>query len=139
MRFRKEFEMPLNKSSTVVATIELSEENCLEQIVVHPISDFNKNDYATISVTWGDQELFKGELKADGMVIDLEQCLLGTKDKDLVVSLECLSLWSALTGDTSGLDYAENYWTKFSLVFIDNVVSFQEIEEFDDNFVNQYL
>ena len=133
MRFKKEFEMPMNKSSTVVATIELSEENCLEQIVVHPISDFNKNDYATISITWGDKELFKGELKSDGMVIDLEQCLLGT-DKELVVSLECLSLWSALTGDSSGLDYAENYWCKFSLMFIDNQVSMQEIDEFDADF-----
>jgi hypothetical protein len=138
MRFKKEFEMPINKSSTVVATIELSEENCLEQIVVHPISGFNKNDYATILVTWGDQEIYKGELKSDGMVIDLPQCLLGT-DKELVVSLECLSLWSALTGDTSGLDYAENYWAKFSLVFIDNVVTTHETEEFDSDFVNQYL
>ena len=133
MRFKKEFEMPLNKSSTVIATIELSEQNCLEQIVVHPIPGFSANDYATMTITHGDQELYRGELVADGMVIELEQCLINEKFSEIQVSVECNSLWAALTGESSIMD-VETYWCKFSLMFIDNQVTMQEIEEFDTDF-----
>ena len=134
MRFKKEFEMPLNKSSTVIATIELSEQNCLEQIIVHPIPGFSANDYATMTITHGDQELYRGELVADGMVIELEQCLLpNEKVAEIQVSVECNSLWAALTGESSTID-VETYWCKFSLMFIDNQVAMQEIDEFDADF-----
>lgn len=134
MRFKKEFEMPLNKSSTVIATIELSEQNCLEQIIVHPIPGFSANDYATMTITHGDHELYRGELVADGMVIELEQCLMtDEKVSEIQVSVECNSLWAALTGESSTMD-VETYWCKFSLMFIDNQVAMQEIEEFDADF-----
>jgi hypothetical protein len=138
MRFRKEFEMPMNKSSTVIATIEIMESNCLEQIIVHTIPGFSANDYATISITHGSQELYRGELVSDGMVIDLEQCLLGGSDTpEITVSVECSSLWAALTGDSSDIDQ-ETYWCKMSMVFLDNHVNYEEIEEFDSGFQSQW-
>ena len=125
MRFRKEFEIPMNKTSTVVATIELSNDNCLEQIIIHPISTFSDEDYATVNIKLGNKELYRGELLGDGMVIDMETCLIGSEDQgELTVSVECNSLWTALTGDYTANYTQETYWVKCSLVFMDNVVSF---------------
>jgi|TARA_R110000803_G_scaffold138431_3_gene205276 hypothetical protein len=128
MRFRKEFEIPMNKTSTVVATIELSNNNCLEQIIIHPISTFSDDDYATVSIKIGNKELYRGELMGDGMVIDMETCLLDASG-DLTVSVECNSLWTALTGDYTSNDTQETYWVKCSLVFIDNTIVFEETED----------
>lgn len=140
MRFRKEFEIPMNKTSTVVATIELSNDNCLEQIIIHPINDYRDEDYSTIVITLGEAELYRGELVPDGMVIDMETCLLGTEDVgEIVVSVECNSLWTALTGDMSSTDLGETYWVKCSLVFMDNIVTYVETEEFNDSFVSAYI
>jgi hypothetical protein len=140
MRFRKEFEIPMNKTSTVVATIELSNDNCLEQIIIHPINDYREEDYSTIVITLGEAELYRGELVPDGMVIDMETCLLGTEDVgEIVVSVECNSLWTALTGDFSAADLGETYWVKCSLVFMDNIVTYVETEEFNDSFVSAYI
>ena len=140
MRFRKEFEIPMNKTSTVVATIELSNDNCLEQIIIHPINDYREEDYSTIVITLGESELYRGELVPDGMVIDMETCLLGTEDVgEIVVSVECNSLWTALTGDFSAADLGETYWVKCSLVFMDNIVTYVETEEFNDSFVSAYI
>jgi len=140
MRFRKEFEIPMNKTSTVVATIELSNDNCLEQIIIHPINDYREEDYSTIVITLGETELYRGELVPDGMVIDMETCLLGTEDVgEIVVSVECNSLWTALTGDFSAADLGETYWVKCSLVFMDNIVTYVETEEFNDSFVSAYI
>lgn len=140
MRFRKEFEIPMNKTSTVVATIELSNDNCLEQIIIHPINDYRDEDYSTIVITLGETELYRGELVPDGMVIDMETCLLGTEDVgEIVVSVECNSLWTALTGDMSSTDLGETYWVKCSLVFMDNIVTYVETEEFNDSFVSAYI
>ena len=140
MRFRKEFEIPMNKTSTVVATIELSNDNCLEQIIIHPINDYREEDYSTIVITLGETELYRGELVPDGMVIDMETCLLGTEDVgEIVVSVECNSLWTALTGDFSAADMGETYWVKCSLVFMDNIVTYVETEEFNDSFVSAYI
>tara|TARA_B100000683_G_scaffold273550_2_gene319450 strand:- start:1565 stop:1987 length:423 start_codon:yes stop_codon:yes gene_type:complete len=140
MRFRKEFEIPMNKSSTVVATIELSNDNCLEQIIIHPINDYREEDYSTIVITLGNVELYRGELVPDGMVIDMETCLLGTEEiGEIVVSVECNSLWTALTGDYTATDVGETYWVKCSLVFMDNVVTFVETEEFSENFTSAYI
>ena len=140
MRFRKEFEIPMNKTSTVVATIELSNDNCLEQIIIHPINDYREEDYSTIVITLGETELYRGELVPDGMVIDMETCLLGTEDiGEIVVSVECNSLWTALTGDFSAADLGETYWVKCSLVFMDNVVTFVDTDEFQDSFVSAYI
>ena len=140
MRFRKEFEIPMNKTSTVVATIELSNDNCLEQIIIHPINDYREEDYSTIVITLGEVELYRGELVPDGMVIDMETCLLGTEDVgEIVVSVECNSLWTALTGDFSAADLGETYWVKCSLVFMDNIVTYVETEEFNDSFVSAYI
>ena len=140
MRFRKEFEIPMNKSSTVVATIELSNDNCLEQIIIHPINDYREEDYSTIVITLGNVELYRGELVPDGMVIDMETCLLGTEEiGEIVVSVECNSLWTALTGDYTATDVGETYWVTCSLVFMDNVVTFVETEEFSENFTSAYI
>ena len=140
MRFRKEFEIPMNKTSTVVATIELSNDNCLEQIIIHPINDYREEDYSTIVITLGEIELYRGELVPDGMVIDMETCLLGTDEiGEIVVSVECNSLWTALTGDFSSADLGETYWVKCSLVFMDNVVTFVDTDEFHDSFVSAYI
>ena len=140
MRFRKEFEIPMNKTSTVIATIELSNDNCLEQIIIHPINDYREEDYSTIVITLGESELYRGELVPDGMVIDMETCLLGTEDVgEIVVSVECNSLWTALTGDFSAADLGETYWVKCSLVFMDNIVTYVETEEFNDSFVSAYI
>lgn len=140
MRFRKEFEIPMNKTSTVVATIELSNDNCLEQIIIHPINDYREDDYSTIVITLGETELYRGELVPDGMVIDMETCLLGTDEVgEIVVSVECNSLWTALTGDFSAADLGETYWVKCSLVFMDNVVTFVDTDEFHDSFVSAYI
>ena len=140
MRFRKEFEIPMNKTSTVVATIELSNDNCLEQIIIHPINDYREEDYSTIVITLGKTELYRGELVPDGMVIDMETCLLGTDEiGEIVVSVECNSLWTALTGDFSSADLGETYWVKCSLVFMDNVVTFVDTDEFHDSFVSAYI
>ena len=140
MRFRKEFEIPMNKTSTVVATIELSNDNCLEQIIIHPINDYREDDYSTIVITLGETELYRGELVPDGMVIDMETCLLGTDEVgEIVVSVECNSLWTALTGDFSAADLGETYWVKCSLVFMDNIVTYVETEEFNDSFVSAYI
>ena len=140
MRFRKEFEIPMNKTSTVVATIELSNDNCLEQIIIHPINDYREEDYSTIVITLGETELYRGELVPDGMVIDMETCLLGTDDiGEIIVSVECNSLWTALTGDFSAAYLGETYWVKCSLVFMDNIVTYVETEEFNDSFVSAYI
>ncbi len=141
MRFRKEFEIPMSKTSTVVATIGLSNDNCLEQIIIHPINLFQDDDYATMTIKLGDTELYRGELVADGMVIDMETCLLGSEDVgEIVVSVECNSLWTALTGDyTVNEDSLETYWVKCSLVFIDNIITFTETEEYSDSFASQYI
>ncbi len=144
MRFRKEFEIPMNKTSTVVATIELSNDNCLEQIIIHPISTFSDEDYATVNIKLGNKELYRGELMGDGMVIDMETCLIGSEDQgELTVSVECNSLWTALTGDYTANDTQETYWVKCSLVFMDNVVTFEETEDAIDrwqtSFAAQYI
>ena len=144
MRFRKEFEIPMNKTSTVVATIELSNDNCLEQIIIHPISTFSDEDYATVSIKLGNKQLYRGELMGDGMVIDMETCLIGSEDQgELTVSVECNSLWTALTGDYTASDTQETYWVKCSLVFMDNVVPFEETEDAIDrwqtSFAAQYI
>ena len=92
----REFKIPLSRTGTVIATIEVDYGTRIEQIIIHPLPNFQSTDYVKLKIVCGLTIIYAGELISSGMIITPETPFY--PKEEIIISLECLSLWDSLVG-----------------------------------------
>ena len=110
----KDFKIPISRTSSVIATVEMDPGTRVEKIIIHPLDNFNTADYVMLKITCGNITVYSGELVSSGMVITPEAPFF--PKEDLTISLECLSLWESIMSGITSANETEMLYCQFSIV-----------------------
>lgn len=134
----RDFKIPISRTSSVIATVEMDPGTRVEKIIIHPLNNFNTADYVTLKIQCGDITVYSGELVSSGMVITPEVPFFPRED--LTIALECLSLWeSIMSGITAATDTTEMMYCQFSVVTQTSETIKIEIDDLDEEFPAGFL
>jgi len=133
----KDFKIPISRTSSVIATVEMDPGTRVEKIIIHPLDDFNTSDYVMLKITCGNITVYSGELVSSGMVITPETPFF--PKEDLTISLECLSLWESIMSGISSTSETENLFCQFSIVTEKEKVLTIDFDELNEEFSADFL
>ena len=133
----KDFKIPISRTSSVIATVEMDPGTRVEKIIIHPLDNFNTADYVTLKITAGKITVYSGELVSSGMVITPEAPFF--PKEDLTISLECLSLWESIMSGISSTSETENLFCQFSIVTEKEKVLTIDFDELNEEFSADFL
>ena len=137
----RDFKIPISRTSSVIATVEMDHGTRVEKIIIHPLDNFNTADYVLLKITCGKVTVYSGELISSGMVITPEVAFF--PKEDLTISLECLSLWESIMSGITSTNETEMLYCQFSIVtekqeVIEIVVDDLSEEEFSPDFLEEW-
>ncbi len=133
----KDFKIPISRTSSVIATVEMDPGTRVEKIIIHPLDNFNTADYVMLKITCGNITVYSGELVSSGMVITPEAPFF--PKEDLTISLECLSLWESIMSGISSTSETENLFCQFSIVTEKEKVLTIDFDELNEEFSADFL
>jgi len=133
----KDFKIPISRTSSVIATVEMDPGTRVEKIIIHPLDDFNTSDYVMLKITCGNITVYSGELVSSGMVITPETPFY--PKEDLTISLECLSLWESIMSGISSATETEMLYCQFSIVTEKQEVIKIDLDELQEEFSADFL
>ena len=133
----KDFKIPISRTSSVIATVEMDPGTRVEKIIIHPLDNFNTADYVTLKITAGKITVYSGELVSSGMVITPEAPFF--PKEDLTISLECLSLWESIMSGITSATETEPLFCQFSIVTEkEDIIKIDLNEEFSADFLKEW-
>ena len=133
----KDFKIPISRTSSVIATVEMDPGTRVEKIIIHPLDNFNTADYVMLKITCGNITVYSGELVSSGMVITPEAPFF--PKEDLTISLECLSLWESIMSGISSTSETENLFCQFSIVTEKEELIKIDLEDLSEEFSADFL
>ena len=133
----KDFKIPISRTSSVIATVEMDPGTREEKIIIHPLDNFNTADYVMLKITCGNITVYSGELVSSGMVITPEAPFF--PKEDLTISLECLSLWESIMSGISSATETENLYCQFSIVTEKEELIKIDLEDLSEGFSADFL
>jgi hypothetical protein len=133
----KDFKIPISRTSSVIATVEMDPGTRVEKIIIHPLDDFNTSDYVMLKITCGNITVYSGELVSSGMVITPETPFY--PKEDLTISLECLSLWESIMSGITSATETEMLYCQFSIVTEKQEVIKIDLDELQEEFSADFL
>ncbi len=133
----KDFKIPISRTSSVIATVEMDPGTRVEKIIIHPLDNFNTADYVMLKITCGNITVYSGELVSSGMVITPEAPFF--PKEDLTISLECLSLWESIMSGISSATETENLYCQFSIVTEKEELIKIDLEDLSEEFSADFL
>ena len=133
----KDFKIPISRTSSVIATVEMDPGTRVEKIIIHPMDNFNTADYVMLKITCGNIIVYSGELVSSGMVITPETPFF--PKEDLTISLECLSLWESIMSGISSATETENLFCQFSIVTEKEKVLTIDFDDLNEEFSADFL
>ena len=133
----KDFKIPISRTSSVIATVEMDPGTRVEKIIIHPLDDFNTSDYVMLKITSGNITVYSGELVSSGMVITPETPFY--PKEDLTISLECLSLWESIMSGITSATETEMLYCQFSIVTEKQEVIKIDLDDLQEEFSADFL
>jgi hypothetical protein len=133
----KDFKIPISRTSSVIATVEMDPGTRVEKIIIHPLDDFNTSDYVMLKITCGNITVYSGELVSSGMVITPETPFY--PKEDLTISLECLSLWESIMSGITSATETEMLYCQFSIVTEKQEVIKIDLDDLQEEFSADFL
>jgi|TARA_B100000902_G_C27317677_1_gene922371 hypothetical protein len=133
----KDFKIPISRTSSVIATVEMDPGTRVEKIIIHPLDDFNTSDYVMLKITCGNITVYSGELVSSGMVITPETPFY--PKEDLTISLECLSLWESIMSGITSSTETEMLYCQFSIVTEKQEVIKIDLDDLQEEFSADFL
>ena len=133
----KDFKIPISRTSSVIATVEMDPGTRVEKIIIHPLDDFNTSDYVMLKITCGNITVYSGELVSSGMVITPETPFY--PKEDLTISLECLSLWESIMSGITSATETEMLYCQFSIVTEKQEVIKIDLDDLQEEFSANFL
>tara|TARA_R110001592_G_scaffold178453_2_gene419419 strand:+ start:5919 stop:6344 length:426 start_codon:yes stop_codon:yes gene_type:complete len=133
----KDFKIPISRTSSVIATVEMDPGTRVEKIIIHPLDNFNTADYVTLKITAGKITVYSGELVSSGMVITPEAPFF--PKEDLTISLECLSLWESIMSGITSATETEPLFCQFSIVTEKEDIIKIDLDDLNEEFSADFL
>ena len=133
----KDFKIPISRTSSVIATVEMDPGTRVEKIIIHPLDNFNTADYVTLKITAGKITVYSGELVSSGMVITPEAPFF--PKEDLTISLECLSLWESIMSGITSATETEPLFCQFSIVTEKEDIINIDLDDLNEEFSADFL